>query len=307
MTSPVVDHDRSRGVEHSAEVRRRAWHVWYLSTMQRRGFRTAALLGLIAIYSITFMWGGFFDWAGWTETILWSLAAVLWIVILVIYVRQVVHADHRIRFMATHLSLPLLLIAPAFLWLTWFPLGAFILVVIAYVLELRNHSAGDGFLFSFGLVIFIGLFAGLSMVEVEHADPESQLKTPADGLLWAFASVLKINYGKSITPETHEGRILATVVGICAILGASLFTATVVTWVIGKKDDAEAADVAEEKAQADSLAEATSLSRAGDPTATSTDVAAELAQIRQELAELRALLVRTAGSSGSPPADGQVQ
>lgn len=236
-------------------------------------------LGLIATYSIVFMWGGFFDWAGWAETVLWVLGAALWVVVAGLLVIELRKAPSPGRYLLGNPSLPLLLIAPAFLWLTWMPLAAFIIVVVAYVLDLRHHSAGDGFLFSFGLVLFVGVFAGLSMVEVEYEAPNSTLDRPSDAIFWAFASLLRINYGKALSPVTDEGRILATVVGICAILGASLFTAQVVSWVVGAKKDRE--DAAEElEAQEDALAE----ERRDDA------ILAELSAIRTELEELRARL-----------------
>ena len=220
---------------HDGRTRVRAWRIRLSTLLSRRGVRSALRLGLIAAYSVVFMCGGFFDWAGWAETILWSLGVVLWIAVATMLVRELMSRDRRLRHVAVNPSLVLLLVAPAFLWLTWMPLAAFMLVVVAYVLDLRNHSAGDGFLFSFGLVLFVGVFAGLSMVEVEYENPESNLDTPSDAIFWAFASLLRINYGKALSPVTEEGRILATVVGICAVLCASLFTAQVVKWLVGTK------------------------------------------------------------------------
>lgn len=271
---------------HSAEVRARARRIKWNDFRTRRAVRSTARLLLIATYSITMMWGGFFDWAGWTETILWGVAGILWIVLLVGYVRQVLRSSDRTQFVLRHLAVPLLLIAPAFMWLTWVPVVTFVLVVIAYVIELRDHSAGDGFLFSFGLVIFVGVFAGLSMVEIEDEADTSTLKSPSDAIFWAFASLLRINYGKTISPVTNDGRVLATVVGICAILGASLFTAQVITWVIGsQKKDQDESEAQDEAAE--------------DP------VRAELAEIRAELAALRAELgsgrESTAGPTPEPP------
>jgi hypothetical protein len=261
--------------------------VWLVSKRQSRAVRSTARLALLAAYSIVFMWGGFFDWESNTETVLWGLGAIMWIAILVIYVREIRRAEDRREYLAHNLSLPLLLVAPAFLWLMWFPLGAFITVVVAYVLELRHHSSGDGFLFSFGLVAFVGVFAGLSMVEVENDNPDSSLRSPSDALFWSFASLLKINYGKAMSPETHDGRILATVVGVCAILGASLFTAQIVSWVVGAQKDKD------DKERAEALAEAPE----GDVDG--SDVAAELAGIRAELAAIRAAMATgTAGSAG---------
>ncbi|MDP1877764.1 MAG: ion channel [Actinomycetota bacterium] len=277
---------------HSAAVRRRARHVWLLALWRRKGVRSGLRLSLLAAYSITFMWGAYLEWEGATQTVVWLLGAVLWIAVLALYLREIATAANRRRYLARHLSLPLLLVAPALLWFTWFPLGAFLVVVVAYVLELRNHSAGDGFLFSFGLVVFIGIFAGLSMVEIENDNPDSSLKSPSDALFWSFASLLKINYGKAMSPETHDGRILATVVGVCAILGASLFTAQIVSWVVGGQKDQVEADEADEAEEAGA--------EAGD--ATPADVQAQLAAIRAELAALRETIA--AGLPGSAGDDG---
>jgi hypothetical protein len=277
--------DESSSVRQDpARVRARARRVRFVTLTSSRGFRSSARLGLIAVYSIVFMWGGYFEWAGWTETILWSVAAILWVALAVIFIREMKLSRSPWRFARTHPSIPLLLVAPAFLWFVWMPIGAFIVVVIAYVWELRHHSAGDGFLFSFGLVIFVGVFAGLSMVEVEDGDAGSSLQTPSDAIFWAFASLLRINYGKSLTPETDDGRILATVVGVCAILGASLFTAQVVSWVVGgRKDEQEEPD-------------------ATQPSVTDP-VLVELAALRAELAEMRAIVdARLGGSGGAQPA-----
>jgi hypothetical protein len=279
---------------HAEVVRARARRIWLRSLWQRQSVRSSTRLALIAVYSIVFMWGGFFDWAGWTETILWSLGAVLWIVIAVVFVREIVRSERTLHHIRVHPSLPLLLVAPAFLWITWMPIGAFILVVVAYVLELRHHSAGDGFLFSFGLVLFIGVFAGLSMVEVESEDNESSLRTPSDAIFWAFASLLKINYGRALTPQTDDGRILATVVGICAILGASLFTAQVVSWVVGSKRDKEEAEEEEADEGAEEGAELAGTDR-------DAAILAELAAIRGELADLRS---RLGAPAAPPPTDG---
>lgn len=263
--------------EHTREVRRRARHIRELDLMSTRGFRSTLRLSVIAAYSILFMWGGFFDWNGSTVAILWFGAAVLWLVIAFVFVRGLVVHDHRLRYLSRHLSLPILLIAPAFLWISWWPAMSFGLVVVAYILELRYHSSGDGFLFSFGLVLFVGVFAALSMVEIEsEQSADTTLKSPKDAIYWAFGSLLRINYGETYIPQTHDGKVLAAIVAICAVLGASLFTAQMVSWVIG--------------------------SRAGRAKETGQDeVGAQLAQIREELATIRAALASQSADRREPP------
>jgi hypothetical protein len=285
---------RTRGGSTQARARR----IWLSGLLSRKRVRSALRLGLIATYSVVFMWGGFFDWAGWAETVLWSLGVVLWLAVAAMFVREVNSRDRRLRHVAVNPSLLVLLIAPAFLWLTWMPLVAFLLVVVAYVLELRNHSAGDGFLFSFGLVLFVGVFAGLSMVEVEYEAPDSSLTTPSDAIFWAFASLLRIDYGTAFSPVTEEGRILATVVGLCAVLCASLFTAQVVKWLVGSKAEGReaAAAAAAEKAAASEAAD--SLALADRDRA----ILAELAAIRSELAHLRSRVDGPGATDASAPA-----
>jgi len=241
-------------------------------------------LGTFALYSLVVVWGGFFEWPGALEILLWTVAWILWVVLLVMLVRELRGIDHKGRYLLTHLSIPLLLIAPLFMWFTWLPILSIVLVLIAYVLELRYHSAGDGFLFSLGLVVFVGIIAGFSMVEIESDAPASTLRTLSDGVFWAFTSLLRINYGKAISPVTEDGRDLAVVVGVCAVIGASLFTAQVVSWVVGSKDKAELA------------AEGDEPDEAADPD-TQADVPAQLEEIRKEIAALRGLL--EGGSSPS--------
>lgn len=254
----------------------------------RPGFRSALRLGTFALYSLVVVWGGFFEWPGALEILLWTVAWLLWVALLVMLIRDLKGVDHKGRYLLTHLSIPLLLIAPLFMWFTWLPILSIVLVLVAYVLELRYHSAGDGFLFSLGLVVFVGVIAGFSMVEIESDAPASTLRTLSDGVFWAFTSLLRINYGKAISPVTEDGRDLAVVVGVCAVIGASLFTAQVVSWIVGSKDKAEQAAAGGEP---------------DDTAATDvpSDVQSQLEEIRAEIAALRVLL--EGGSSPSASSD----
>lgn len=263
--------------------------------MNTRRFRSTVRLSVIAAYSILFMWGGFFDWNGSTVAILWFGAAALWLLIAYVFVRGLVIHENRWHYLGRHLSLPILLIAPAFLWISWWPAMSFALVVVAYILELRYHSAGDGFLFSFGLVLFVGVFAALSMVEIEsEQSSDTALRTPKDAIYWAFGSLLRINYGETYVPQTHDGKVLATIVAICAVLGASLFTAQMVSWVVGSRADREKEQAADKERQ-----EAEQGSREAD------DLAAQLAAIREELATIKSAIGQQS-KEPPKPAEGTV-
>lgn len=100
-----------------------------------------------------------------------------------------------------------------------------------------------------------------------------------------------------MAPETSDGRVLATVVGICAVLGASLFTAQVIKWVVGS-----------ERREERERQEHTLASDVVDPADTPVvdqpwqAVLAELAGLRAELAELRAVLGPATSPDGPGPA-----
>jgi len=158
--------------------------------------------------------------------------SALWLVLLVFYVVELRRSGGGWAWARAHPAIPMLLIAPLFLFLNW-DVCWFVLVILAYILELRDHSAGDGFMFSFYLIAFVGVIAAFTMVELENDLPDSSFKGPSDALYWAFGGLLRINTGRSYSPGTEDGRTLALVISVCGVLAASMFTAKLVSWVIG--------------------------------------------------------------------------
>ncbi len=190
-------------------------------------------LVFIAIYSLAFITVGFGHWASTTSRILHVIVSVLWIVLLAMYVNDLVRTtEPRRRYVLHHPAIPMLLVAPLFLFLYWDAVW-FVLVIAAYILELRQHSAGNAFTFSFCLIIFVGVLAALAMAELENDIAGSAFHGPGDSLLWAFGSLLRIDTGKSFSPVTDDGKFLAVVIQVSAILAASMFTAKLVSWVMG--------------------------------------------------------------------------
>ena len=100
--------------------------------------------------------------------------------------------------------LPMLLVAPLFLILFWDPIW-FILIVAAFILELRQLSAGDGFTFSFVLIVFVGVMSGLAMAELENNQQGSGIHGPGDAFGWAFGGLLRIDTGTDFAPTTADG------------------------------------------------------------------------------------------------------
>lgn len=155
----------------------------------------------------------------------------------------------RVAFVLRHPALPMLLVAPLFLILFWDPIW-FILIVVAFILELRQLSAGDGFTFSFVLIVFVGVTSGLTMVELENNQQSSSIRGPGDAFGWAFGSLLHIDTGADFAPTTADGRFLGVVVSVCGILAASMFTAKLVAWIFGEEKSDDGSALSADDAQA---------------------------------------------------------
>lgn len=245
--------------------------------MSFRANKTAiARLVFIAIYAVAFIAAGFGHWSQPVFIFEYIVVSVLWLVLLVFFIVELRRSTKPLAFAKQNPAIPLLLVSPLFLFLNWDAIW-FVMVIAAYIFELRRHSAGDGFMFSFALIAFVGLLAALTMVELENDNPDSQFKTPSDAIYWAFGGLLRINTGRSYTPMTDDGRFLATTVAVCGVIAASMFTAKLVTWVVGERKAEEADEPTEQSADGDSE---------------------EVAALRAEVAQLRADLQK----SGQAPA-----
>ena len=232
-----------------------------------------ARLVFIAIYSLAFITAGFGHWAPTTSKILYIVVSVVWLLLLAMYIHDLIRTTEPLhKYVWKHPAIPMLLIAPLFLLLYWDAVW-FVLVIAAYILELRQHSAGNAFTFSFCLIIFVGVLAALAMAELENDVIGSQFHGPGDSLLWAFGSLLRIDTGKTFSPVTQDGKFLAVVIQVSAILAASMFTAKLVGWVMGTSKPGAAAK-SEEDDEPDPIADS----------------------MRAEIADLRAAIVRLTDS-----------
>lgn len=210
----------------------------------RRNKVALARLVFIAVYAVTFIAAGFGHWSQPVFIVEYIVISVLWFVLLVFFIVELRRSGEGWRFAKQCPTVPILLISPVFLFLNWDAIW-FVMIVVAYIFELRRHSAGNGFTFSFALIAFVGLVAALTMVELENDNPYSQFGSPADAIYWAFGGLLRINTGRPYTITTEDGRILATAVAVCGVIAASMFTARLVSWVVGSQQSRDAAECTE--------------------------------------------------------------
>lgn len=207
-----------------------------------------ARLVFIAVYVVAFIAAGFGHWSRPVFIALYVVVSALWLVLLVFFIVELRQSGTPLAFARRNPAIPLLLLSPVFLLLNWDAIW-FVMVIAAYIFELRRHSAGDGFTFSFALIAFVGLLAAFTMVELEDNEPKSEFRSPTDALYWAFGGLLRINTGRSYTPTTEDGRFLGIVVAVCGVIAASMFTAKLVTWVVGERkapDDDEPPEPADD-------------------------------------------------------------
>ena len=225
--------------------------------MSFRANKTAiARLAIIAVYSLTFVAAGFGHWSQPVFIMEYIVVSVLWLVLLAYFVIEVRRSGEGWRYAKRCPAIPLLLFSPVFLFLNWDAVW-FVTIIVAYIFELRRHSAGNGFTFSFALMAFVGVVAALTMVELENDSPDSQFTSPSDAIYWALGGLLRINTGRSYTPTTEDGRFLATTVAICGIIAASMFTARLVSWVVGEsrvQEDGEPSESADDDLRAQVVA-----------------------------------------------------
>ena len=83
------------------------------------------------------------------------------------------------------------------------------------------------------IVVFIGLLATFGMMLAERNDPASRLGTLHEAGAWSLSTMLRLPGFRPYQPVTSDGRLLTLVVGTCALLAASFFTAQIVNWVRG--------------------------------------------------------------------------
>ncbi len=190
-----------------------------------------------------------------------TVVVAIWFTMLIAAWIGLARSDDRRAYAWAHISVPLLLAAPILI-VTPARWSLALLLIVCYILELRRTAAGHGFFFSLGLVAFIIILAPLGMAYFERDSAASPLTSIPAAAGWTFTTMFRLR-SQAGEPLTDDGRTLSIVVGVCSIIAASLFTAQIVKWVIGRGTDHEehapspevAAELAALRATIDGLVE----------------------------------------------------
>ncbi len=85
--------------------------------------------------------------------------------------------------------------------------------------ELRVNRAGSALFLTIFLVLLVLEFGGGLIVSVEAGNPDANIKTPGDGVWWAFVTITTVGYGDRY-PVTQDGRLVGM---LTMMIGVGLF------------------------------------------------------------------------------------
>ncbi|HIW96773.1 MAG TPA: potassium channel family protein [Candidatus Corynebacterium gallistercoris] len=163
-------------------------------------------------------------WTNFAEVGMW----LTWVAFAVDYLVRLVLAENRWRWFFVHIWELALVILPMFRALR-------ILRVVPILVLLQRYSATQqrvsvAMYTAAGSFLLI-LVAALSIYDLEHADPDSQINNFGDAIWWSFVTVTTVGYG-DIAPVSSSGRILAVFLMFAGIAIFGVVSVTVASWLI---------------------------------------------------------------------------
>jgi voltage-gated potassium channel len=133
--------------------------------------------------------------------------------------------------------------------------------------------------------VFVG---ALAVLDAEQSVPDAKILTFGDALWWAVTTITTVGYG-DLYPVTAVGRAVAVALMLSGIAVLGVVTASIATWLVQRVSDTT--ETAVENAEQPVLAEI-------------TELAAEVAALRREIAQLKdaQLKVPIPGAGAHPEA-----
>lgn len=204
--------------------------------LSRPEVATTLRLTLFSLYGIVIMGQDIVNWELREDMVLWALDIILWTLILIDYVRRIVHSDAKRTFLLNNLGYPIFLVTGALIpidhpWLVAVPL------ILGYALQVRELTTGHALTFSFALIGFILAICTLGLYQVEKDEPQTDFADPGEAFSWAIARLFRVYGTNTATPATEAGQEIAFVMGVAAIIAAGLFTGQVIRWLVRADED----------------------------------------------------------------------
>lgn len=186
----------------------------------------------------------------------------IWAIFAIDYVTRVAITRHRAHYWAHNLPDFAMVVLPVLR-----PLRLLRLLILLKVLNRRTASnmRGQVGIYVTGSATILLLCSSLAILSAERGAPGAMITTFWDALWWSFVTVSTVGYG-DITPVTGEGRLIGVglMLGGVALLG--VVTATLASWLVDRVREVN--EVEQDVTKAD------------------------IARLREELAELREIIVQ---------------
>ncbi|MCK7638408.1 potassium channel family protein [Corynebacterium pygosceleis] len=195
------------------------------------------------IFLVLFIWAsiGRAD-ARWTRIAEYGMWLTWWAFI-VDYVIRLYLAERRARWFWRHFHEFLLVVLP------WFrPLRLLRILPVIFLVQrfsATNKRVTVAAYTGVASVLLI-LISALSIYDVEHGRPDSQITTFFDAVWWSIVTVTTVGYG-DITPSTIGGRFIGIAVMLGGIAVAGVVTATFASWLVQQVEDEDTAAIQDQQ------------------------------------------------------------
>ena len=192
-------------------------------------------LSLFSLYALGLVAENVLHFEGAQTTALVAFVSVLWIGLLVDFVRQLRSAADRGRFVRQNFGYPISLALIAFatshnIWVIAIPL------IVGFVVQLRRLSVGNAVTFAFVLSGFMAVLATAGILYAERNEPNSPITDWGSAATWTIARLLQLRGFEPGNPTSPDGVALSFIVAMIALVVGALLTAQIVRWVIGADD-----------------------------------------------------------------------
>jgi hypothetical protein len=186
------------------------------------------------VYSVTLVFPWLLAVSSTLTLLSWMCAGALWIALAVDYFHRLLGAPLRRAFVLHAVATPLLLTAPLLMLLHVPASLVVVLLIVAFVIEVRHLEFGHQFAMALTAVVGIGIISAIAMAIFERNAAGSQLRTVGDTFTWALSTVFDVR-GDNAQPVTENGRILGVVVVLCGVLFTWAMFSQMTAWILGAK------------------------------------------------------------------------
>ncbi len=186
------------------------------------------LTGLAVVFLVAYAWQILDPSLGPTgQVVLEALITGTWVVFGLDYLVRITLAEHRWRFVGTHLVDLVILLLPMLR-----PLRALRVITVISVLNRRLRDVrGRVITYVVGTVGLVGFVASLAVLDAERDAPGATITTFGDAVWWTLTTISTVGYG-DLFPVTFEGRLVAASLMVAGIALLGVVTASLASWFV---------------------------------------------------------------------------